>query len=120
MAEAGVARPRLGFLGLGWIGRHRLQSLASSGAGEVTALVDPDPEGLAEARPIAPTATAWPSFQHMLDSDLDGIVIATPSAVHAEQAMAALDRGMAVFCQKPLAPSAPACRHAIERARARD
>jgi predicted dehydrogenase len=36
----------------------------------------------------------------------DGIVIATPSALHAEQAMRALEAGCAVFCQKPLGRNA--------------
>ncbi len=115
-----MTAPRLGFLGLGWIGRHRMRALATSGVAEVAALVDPDPECLAEARAIAPSARVWPSFERMLESDLDGIVIATPSALHSGQAMAALDRGMAVFCQKPLAPTAQACRRTLERARARD
>jgi predicted dehydrogenase len=37
--------------------------------------------------------------------DLDGIVIATPSALHAAQAVKALDAGRSVFCQKPLGRS---------------
>jgi predicted dehydrogenase len=39
----------------------------------------------------------------LLDDALDGVVIATPSALHAVQTRTALERGLAVFCQKPLA-----------------
>ena len=46
------------------------------------------------------------SLDELLEPELDGIVIATPSALHAEQAIAALERGLAVFCQKPLARNA--------------
>ena len=38
--------------------------------------------------------------------ELDGVVIATPSALHAEQAIRALDAGAAVFCQKPVGRTA--------------
>jgi predicted dehydrogenase len=56
----------------------------------------------------------------MLTRDLDGIVIATPSALHAEQARAALDQGLAVFCQKPLAPSGATVERVLNCARTRD
>jgi predicted dehydrogenase len=49
-----------------------------------------------------------------------GIVIATPSALHAEQAEAALGRGVAVFCQKPLARTAAESRRIVAAARAAD
>jgi predicted dehydrogenase len=47
-------------------------------------------------------------------------VIATPSALHAEQAIAALDRGLAVFCQKPLGRDASETRAVVEAARRAD
>jgi predicted dehydrogenase len=94
-------KPRLGFLGLGWIGRNRLEALAQSGVAEVVALADPAPENAAAAARLVPTATAS-SLEELLATELDGIVIASPSALHAAQAEAALDRGLAVFCQKPL------------------
>src|ERR671925_67514 len=38
---APASRPRLGFLGVGWIGQHRLQALVRSGLVEVVAIADP-------------------------------------------------------------------------------
>ena len=35
------------------------------------------------------------------EADLDAVIIATPSRLHAEMARAALDRGLHVFCEKP-------------------
>ncbi|MBB1600450.1 oxidoreductase [Variovorax sp. UMC13] len=99
-------RPRLGFLGVGWIGRHRLQAIAASGVAEVATLFDAAPEGLAQAQALAPRAEVAESLDALLAAELDGIVIATPSALHAMQAEAALSRGLAVFCQKPLARDA--------------
>src|SRR5207237_4413923 len=60
------------------------------------------------------------SFDDLLDGDADAIVIATPSAMHAEQAIAALERGKAVFCQKPLGRNADETRRVVDAARAND
>jgi len=47
-------------------------------------------------------------------------VIATPSALHAEHALAALEAGVAVFCQKPLGRTAGEARAVVDAARAAD
>ena len=112
-------RPRLGFLGVGWIGRHRLEAVASSGLAEVAAIADASPELAAAARKAAPAALAA-SLDDLLALDLDGIVIATPSALHAEQAIAALRRGLAVFCQKPLARTAAEAQQVVATAQEAD
>jgi predicted dehydrogenase len=99
-------KPRIGFLGTGWIGRHRLAAIAAEGVAEVAAIVDPSPDCVREAQAFAPEAAILPDAASLLEAGLDGIVIATPSALHAGQAIAALERGIAVFCQKPLGRSA--------------
>ena len=103
-----LTRPRLGFAGVGWIGRNRLEALEASGLVEVAALADPALED------------ALDSLDELLERDLDGVVIATPSALHAEQAVAALERGLAVFCQKPLGRDADETRRVVEAARRAD
>jgi len=112
--------PRLGFLGVGWIGRNRMEALAREGRARVAAVADPQPEALAAAAAVAPSAMRAESLEELLEHELDGIVIATPSALHAEQAAAALERGLAVFCQKPLACDAAETRQVLEAARAAD
>lgn len=102
-----ASRPlRLGFLGTGWIGRHRMKAMLDTGLVEVSAMADTSAEAIRAAREAAPGADVSPSFDALLDRDLDGVVIATPSAMHAEQAIRAFDRGLAVFCQKPLGRNA--------------
>jgi predicted dehydrogenase len=96
-------RPRLGFLGVGWIGRHRMEQIAEHTDAQIVGIADPDPARRADAATIAPYARQCEHLGQLLELDLDGLVIATPSAQHAEQAIAALDHGLAVFCQKPLA-----------------
>jgi predicted dehydrogenase len=103
-----ATRPRLGFLGVGWIGKSRLDAIAASGYGEVAAVADPA------------LADGLDSLDELLEEDLDGIVIATPSALHAEQAIEALERGLAVFCQKPLARTAAEARAVVDAARRAD
>jgi predicted dehydrogenase len=102
--EVGAA-PRLGFLGLGWIGRKRLESLETSGAAEIVAVADPA------------VADALDTYEELLEHELDGVVIATPSAFHAQQAIAALERGVAVFCQKPLGRTAAETSSVVAAAR---
>lgn len=112
--------PRLGFLGVGWIGRHRMRSIADSGAASIVAVADPCRDAIESALPSAPGAACGDGIEGLLEQDLDGIVIATPSAMHAEQAIAALERGVAVFCQKPLGRSAEETRRVVEAARRAD
>jgi predicted dehydrogenase len=106
-----ATRPRLGFAGVGWIGRSRLDAIARSGAAEVAAVADPAG---------ADDLDCLGSFDELLERGLDGIVIATPSALHAEQAVAALERGLAVFCQKPLGRDSAEARAVVDAARRAD
>jgi predicted dehydrogenase len=115
-----MSKPRVGFLGTGWIGRHRMQAIVNGGAVGAVAVSDPDPECAAQAADLAPDVAVLPTLEAMLDHGLDGLVIATPSALHAEQAIAALERGIAVFCQKPLGRSEAEARGVIDAARKAD
>jgi predicted dehydrogenase len=113
-------RPRLGFLGVGWIGRHRMQAIVEAGLADVVAIADPSPEMAAEAQKLAPSAKIVANLDEILDANVDGIVIATPSAMHAEQSIRALSRRAAVFCQKPLGRNAAETQAVIDAARKAD
>ena len=119
-AAAHARAPRLGFLGVGWIGRDRLRAIAAAGEVEIAAVADASDDACREALAIAPHARALGSLEALLAEDLDGIVIATPSALHAEQAEAALARGVAVFCQKPLGRTAAENARVVAAARRAD
>lgn len=114
------ALPRLGFLGVGWIGRNRLEALARSGRAEVAAVADVSPGSLDACRSLAPAARLGSSLEELLEEPLDGLVIATPSALHATQAVQALRAGVAVFCQKPLGRTEAEHRAVMEAARRAD
>jgi predicted dehydrogenase len=116
-AAAAARRPRLGFIGLGWIGLHRLAAIARAGVAEIIAIVDPIEQTLVAAAEHASNALQFTNPTAVLDLDLDGIVIATPSAQHAEQSIAALKRRLAVFCQKPLGRNVKEVSEVIDVAR---
>ena len=119
MSEA-PRKPRLGFLGVGWIGRHRMEAIAAAGDCEVAAVAEPSDENARAALVCAPRAERVADLDALLRCGLDGLVIATPSARHAEQSVLALEAGLAVFCQKPLGRTAAETRAAVEAARAAD
>ena len=111
---------RLGFLGTGWIGRNRMEAMLGTGACVAAAICDPNPEMIAGAKALAPLALEAESLDDMLALDLEGVVIATPSALHAEQSIRAFEAGAAVFCQKPLGRTAGEVQAMLDAARAAD
>jgi predicted dehydrogenase len=119
-------RPRLGFAGVGWIGLKRLQAVAAANVADIVSITDLSADCAARAvaalqgRVPQESIRAARSFDELLDEDLDGVVIATPSGLHAQQTIAALQRGRAVFCQKPLARSALETAQAIATAHTHD
>ena len=115
-----MTRPRLGFLGVGWIGRHRMAAMLDTDAVEAVAVADPSPEMAAEAAKLAPGAALVADLPALLAERVDGVVIASPSALHAAQTIEALEAGAAVFCQKPLGRTAAEARGAVEAARTAD
>src|SRR5690349_1432474 len=92
-AEPALRKPRLGFVGLGWIGRNRLESVVQAGVAEVAAMHDVATAASVEAQKVSPDAVFFSSFEELLKHDLDGVVIATPNRFHAEQAIAAFAQG---------------------------
>ena len=81
-------RARVGFLGVGWIGRHRMEHMLATGRVEAVAIVDPSAQMIADAQQLAPAAEPAADLDALLNFDLDGIAIATPSALHSAQTVA--------------------------------
>lgn len=73
---------------------------------EVAVVVSGDPTRAAMAARKHPSAQLVPSPDELWDrEDIDLVVVASPNAHHAEQAIAALRRGFAVVVDKPIAGS---------------
>ncbi len=80
-----------------------LQILEAEGVLRVAALFDPDHAAVERVGSAFPDARRGASFEALLADPPDLVIVASPPAVHAEQASAALRAGCAVFCEKPLA-----------------
>ncbi len=111
---------RLGFVGVGWIGRSRMEAMLATGEAEAIAICDPDPQRAEQARELAPNAEIVSSLDELLGCEPEGVVIATPSALHAEQCVLALNSGTGVFCQKPLGRNAAEVEAVLAAARSAD
>jgi predicted dehydrogenase len=112
-------KPRLGFLGVGWIGRNRLEAVIQSGLADIVAIADSSPENARAASELVRCQVVG-SLDELLQRELDGVVIATPSALHAGQARTVLEQGIAVFCQKPLGRTAAETMAVVDAARRAD
>ena len=113
-------KPRIGFLGTGWIGRHRMAAMLDTGVVEAIGIAEPSAQAADEARQLAPDAALVEGLDALLALRPDGVVIATPSALHADQSIRALEAGVAVFCQKPLGRDAAEAARVVEAARTAD
>ena len=94
---------RVGVVGAGWIGRQHCASLRRIPAARVVAVSDIDEE---RSRQLAGEcgARSFPDWQQLLDAEaIDALVVATPTGSHAPAAVAALERGLGVFIEKPIA-----------------
>lgn len=111
-----LTKPKLAFAGVGWIGRHRMQAALKSGLADIALVSDPSEACISEATKLVPDAAAAHSFDAAITEGIDGVVIATPSALHRDQSVAAFAAGKAVFCQKPLGRNAAEVRDVVEAA----
>jgi predicted dehydrogenase len=97
---------RIALLGTGWImDFHARAALEHPGAELVAAANwrEPSLRRLAERYGIARTTTDWRALA--ADPAVDAVVIGTPNALHAAQAIAFLEAGKHVLVEKPMAPT---------------
>jgi predicted dehydrogenase len=104
--------PRVAILGAGLMGRWHAHAARAVG-GRIIGVADPN---LDAARRVAgPRASVYPGLEAMLDSDRPDVLhICSPSATHLPALTQALDRGVPVLVEKPLAASAAETRDLYE------
>jgi predicted dehydrogenase len=88
-------------VGIGGMGQNNIRACETE---NIVALCDVDDSYAAKVFQSYPNARKWKDFRKMLDEqkDIDAVVVATPDHNHAVVAMAAMQRGKHVYCQKPL------------------
>lgn len=109
---------RAGVIGGGAISRHgHIPALLSAGV-ELAAVCDPAPGRAVEVAREFGISQAVESHEDVLAmDDLDLVVIGVPNVLHAPIAIAALETGKHVLCEKPMATTSADAERMIEAAR---
>jgi myo-inositol 2-dehydrogenase / D-chiro-inositol 1-dehydrogenase len=111
--NARVDSLRIGVIGTGNIGTSHARSLAREVSGaQVAWLYDAD-HARASALADELGANVAPNVEQLVASS-DAVVIASPDALHAEQALLCLDAQRPTLCEKPLAPTVPAAQSVVD------
>ena len=108
---------RVGLIGVGWGALVHAPAFRAVAGFELRALCSQHAERVAEAGRrlgVADTSTDWRSFVRRPDLDL--ISITSPVGMHREMAVAAIEAGKHVLCEKPQALSGPDARAMLEAA----
>lgn len=94
---------RVGLAGLGSMGRNHLRHLAARETCTLAAVADPADDLVADA--VAKTGAAGfaDPLAMIADGGLDAVVVASPTTTHAAIAAAAIERGLPLLVEKPLA-----------------
>jgi len=92
---------KLALVGFGRWGRNHARVLNELSA--LALICDSDPSRLAEARSSYPGVATVSTLADVANSDVDGVVVATPAPTHAEAALLLLEHSKHVFVEKPLA-----------------
>ncbi len=93
---------RLGLVGTGRIGTPHAEALIALPEVSSVVVADADAER-ARATAAKLDVEFAPDFEALLGSDVDGLVITTSTGSHPELIVKAVDRGVPVFCEKPVA-----------------
>lgn len=115
MATA-LPRVRLAVVGAGLIGRAHIAAARAHPDVELVALADPAEAAQALARDLGLPCHA--DLDALLAaSALDAVILASPNAQHVAQALACIDRGLAVLVEKPVATSVDEGRRLVDAVR---
>jgi len=106
---------RIGVIGTGMIGTAHIRRITQvlSGA-EITAVTDADPDVAKRVAQDLPNAEVFDSGQTLIGSSrVDAVLVTSWGPTHEEFVLASIAAGKPVFCEKPLATNAEACRRII-------
>ncbi len=111
---------KIGLIGCGWYGLVDLKAAFKVGGVECIAMCDVDSEHLAtSAAEIEGLQGFKPAtfkdYRQLLEvPELQAVIIATPPHWHALPFIAALERGVDIYCEKPLAYDIRECQAMVE------
>ena len=95
---------KFGVIGLGAQGRDVLANLAKLPNGPVVAICDSYKSSIKRASESAPNAKTTENYKEVLENpEVQAVVIATPTHLHKEIALAAIQAGKHVYLEAPMA-----------------
>src|SRR3954464_4293520 len=113
-------RTRFGVIGTGGIAADFCEALAASTKCDVVSVVGSTPEKAAEFARRFELPRAAASLNELLtDDEVDVVYVATPHPLHEAQALACIEMGKHVLCEKPLTLDAASAGRVIAAARER-
>jgi UDP-N-acetylglucosamine 3-dehydrogenase len=115
---AGDRELRLGLAGLGSMGRNHLRVLSARTDLVLAAVADPVGAALASATGQTGAQGFAEPLAMIAEAELDGLVIAAPTTAHVPLALAAIERGIAILVEKPLAATTDEAMRIVTAARA--
>ena len=93
---------RFGIIGLGGMGSYHAAHMEKLEHAHLTAVCDTDPARLERAHSV--TAQKFDKYQDLIASGaVDAVLIATPHYFHPDISIAAMEKGLHVLCEKPIA-----------------
>ena len=106
---------RIGLVGTGGIGRTHIERINNTlQGGKVVACADPASAfGMSVAEKYGIKGFENP-IDMINDSEIDAVMCTTADPYHEEYVLASIAAGKYVFCEKPLAPKADACKRIVE------
>src|SRR3954466_9810438 len=97
-----MATVRIAVAGAGAIGQRHIEEIVRSGVAKLAAIVDVSSRAAAVARSNG--VALYASLHELFQRDRpDGVVLATPNALHVDQALQCIDHGIPVLVEKPVA-----------------
>ena len=107
---------RTALVGCGSLGRLvHLPILSSLPGTRLVAVADPDARALAAVEQLAPTAARFADRRELLTrDDVDAVVVALPTALHASAGIDVLAAGKHLYLEKPIAATLPDARRLVD------
>jgi len=112
---------RAGVVGLGWAGRQHMAAYRRADGVELVALAGMEPDQLALLGDEYGVALRFHDWRDLLDrAELDVLSVATPTALHGPIAVAALEAGVHVLSEKPMAENGEVAATMVQAAKDND
>jgi predicted dehydrogenase len=110
---------RIGLAGLGSMGRNHLRVVSEHPGTVVAAVADPDPIALADACARTGARGFADPLEMATSAEIDAVIVAAPTTAHPALAHAAIERGIPVLIEKPLAATTAEALAIVAAGRAR-